>query len=103
MHKKPGHVPGFFCSVYPALGDCASNALRLRYAVALGIVDTHAAQHRNNLFVLGELGDRAFTGQVPDLVNGSNHFAIDRIMQDLFDETAVDLKEIYREVLQVAE
>ena len=38
-----------------------------------------------------------------DLVNGSDHFAVNGIVQDLFDEAAVDLQEVDREVLQITE
>src|SRR5581483_4376070 len=45
----------------------------------------------------------ALAGQMPDLVDRADHLAVDRIAQDLAHEAAVDLQEIDREVLQVAE
>ncbi len=38
-----------------------------------------------------------------DLINRTHHFAIDRIVQNFFDEAAIDLEEINRKVLEIAE
>src|SRR6185312_7081508 len=53
-------------------------ALRLGDAIALGVVHPEAGQHLDNLRVLGELGNRLLTGEVPDLVDRAHHLAIDR-------------------------
>ena len=67
------------------------------------LFNAHAAQHRDDLLVLGELRDRALARQVPDLVDRTHHLAVNRVMEDLAHEAAVDLQEIDREMLQVAE
>ncbi len=54
----------------------------------------------DDLGILGELGDGLLAGQVTDLVDGAHHFPIDGIAQDFAHEAAVDLQEIYREVLE---
>src|SRR5258708_26015169 len=79
------------------------HALRLRDAVALSVVDAQALQHVDDFLILGEFGDRLFAGEVTDFVDRAHHFPIDGIVQNLFDETAVDLQVIDREVLQVSE
>src|SRR6516164_8966476 len=79
------------------------HALRLRNAVALGVVDAEAGEHLDDLGVLGELGDGLLAGEMPDLVDRAHHLAIDRIAQDLAHEAAVDLEVIDREVLEVTE
>src|SRR6187551_1907729 len=40
---------------------------------------------------------------MPDFIDGTNHLAIDRVVQDLAHEAAVDLEEVDREVLEVTE
>jgi hypothetical protein len=72
-------------------------------AVALRVVDADAGQHLDDLGVLGKLGDGLLAGQVPDLVDRAHHLAVDRIVQDLAHEAAVDLEVIHREMLQVSE
>src|SRR5688572_2045261 len=81
----------------------ALNALRLRHPVALGIIDAETAQYLDDLRVLGPLRNRLLAGQVPDLVDRADHLAVDRVVQHALDEAAVDLEEIDREMLQVAE
>jgi diguanylate cyclase (GGDEF)-like protein/PAS domain S-box-containing protein len=76
------------------------HALRLRNAVALRVVDAEAAQHVDDLDVLGEFGDGLLAGQMADLVDRAHHLAVDGIVQDFLDEAAVDLQEIHREMLQ---
>ena len=89
-------------SVGPAqLCNGARDSFRLGNTVTLRVVDAHPPQHRDDLFVLGEFGNRLLAGQVANLVNRTHHFAIDRIMQDFLDETPIDFQEINREVLQV--
>ena len=83
--------------------DCALNTFGLRNTVALRIIDPHAAQHGDDFLVLGELADRFLIGQMTDFIDRADHLAIDGIVQNLFHETAVDLEEIYREVLEVTE
>src|SRR5882757_1792395 len=78
-------------------------ALRLRDTIALSVVDTETAQHVDDFQILGKLRDRLFAGQMTDLVDGAHHFAVDGIVQYFFDETAVDLQKIHREVFQVSE
>ena len=51
------------------LCDGSRDPFRLRNAVTLRIVDAHATQHRDDLFVLGEFGDGPFAGQVTNLVD----------------------------------
>src|SRR5262245_11421453 len=77
--------------------------LRLRYAVALRIVDAEPAQGLDDLGILGPLRERLLAGQVADLVDRAHHLAVDRVVQDALDEAAVDLQEVDREVLEVAE
>src|SRR5580658_10639689 len=82
------------------LGDGGlQHALRLRDPVALRIIDTETGEHLDDLRVLGELGDSLLAGEMPDLVDRADHFAVDRIAQDLAHEAAVDLQVIDREVL----
>ncbi len=38
-----------------------------------------------------------------DLVDRTHHLPIDRVVQDLLDEAAIDLEEVDREVLEVTE
>src|SRR4051794_19845520 len=71
--------------------------------IALRVIDAEAAQHLDDLHALGELRDRLLAGEMADFVDRAHHLAIDRIVQDLLDEAAVDLQEIDREVLQVTE
>ena len=85
------------------LRDSAAYALGFGYTVTLRIVDAHTPEHRNDLFVLRKLGNGLLAGEVPDFINRAYHFAVDRIMQYLLDETTVDLEEVYREVFQVPE
>jgi hypothetical protein len=40
---------------------------------------------------------------VADLVDRAHHLAVDRVAQDLAHEAAVDLQEVDREVLEIAE
>src|SRR6202022_3221398 len=89
----------------PALCDIRGleHALRLRDTIALCVVDAETAQHVDDFHILGTLPHGLFAGQMTDLVDGSDHFAVDGIVQYLFDETAVDLQVIHREVLQVTE
>src|SRR5690606_33877555 len=49
------------------------------------------------------LGDRLLAGEVADLVDRAHHLAVDRVVQNFFDEAAVDLQEVDREVLQITE
>src|ERR1700722_6339538 len=91
------------CRSELAAGASLENALRLRDAVALRKVHADVAQHLDDLGVLGELSDGLLAGEVTDLVDRAHHLAIDRVVQDLAHEAAVDLQVIHREVLQVTE
>jgi len=53
--------------------------------------------------ILGKFRNGLLARQMADFVDGSDHFAGRWIVQYLFDETAVDLQLIHREVLQVTE
>ncbi len=56
-----------------------------------------------DLLALDRLGDGLLAHDVADLVDRLDHRAVDRIVQHVRDEAAVDLQEIDRQVLQVAE
>src|SRR3984957_19988096 len=77
--------------------------LRLRHAIALRVIDAQALQHVDDFLVFCELGDGLLAGQVADLIDRTHHLAVDGIMQYLFDEAAVDLQVVDREVLQITE
>src|SRR6202789_3726624 len=77
--------------------------LRLGDPVALGVIDPEALQHVDDLLIFGELGDGLLARQMPDFVDGAHHLAVDGVVQDFLDETAVDLQVVDREVLQIAE
>src|ERR1700682_512488 len=79
------------------------HALRLRDTIALGVVDAKTAQHVDDFQILGKLRDGLLSGQMADLVDGTHHFPIDGVMQNLLDEAAVDLQVVDREMLQVTE
>ena len=67
------------------------------------VVDAHATKHRDDLLVLRKLGDGLLAGQVADFVNRAHHFAVNGVMQYLFDEAAVNLEKIDREMFEIAE
>src|SRR5688572_20832280 len=71
----------------------ALNPLRLRHAVTLGVVHAEAAQHLDDLRVLGPLGNGLLAGQVADLVDRADHLAVDRVVQHALDEAPIDLQE----------
>src|SRR6266404_5102954 len=77
--------------------------LRLRHAIALRVVDPERAQHVYDHEIFGESRNGLLARQMTDFVDGPDHLAVDGIVQYLFDEAAVNLQEIHREVLQIAE
>ena len=79
------------------------HARRLGHAVALRVVHAQAGQLLDDLSVLGKLRDGLLLGVMRDLVDGLHHLAVHRVVQNLTHEAAVDLEEINREMLQVAE
>ena len=51
----------------------------------------------------GGIGNDFLAGEVADFVDGTDHLAVDGIMQNLLDEAAVDLQVVDGEVFQVTE
>src|SRR4029077_1733256 len=70
--------------------------------VALGEIDSDIAQCSQNVAVLNELSNSALPHYMADMVDHLYHCAIDRVVQHVFDESAVDLQKIDRKMLQVA-
>src|SRR5882672_10628045 len=92
------------CSAERCSGvDRLEHPLWLRDSVALGVIDAYAGEHLDDLRVLGEFCDGLLAGQMADLVDRAHHLPVDRVVQDLAHEAAVDLEEIDREVLEVTE
>src|SRR5581483_2833516 len=60
-------------------------------------------EHLDDLGVLGKLRDGMLAREMADLVDRAHHLTIDRVAQNLTHEAAVDLEEVDRKVLQVAE
>nr|GEZ71602.1 hypothetical protein [Tanacetum cinerariifolium] len=50
-----------------------------------------------------ELGDRLFAHYVPDMVDHFYHRPVDRVVEHVFYETAINLQEVHRQVLQVGD
>src|SRR5688500_2674773 len=81
----------------------AMHPLRMRHAVTLGGGHPEAAHPLDDLRVLGPLGNGLLAGQVAARVDRADHLAVDRVVQHALDEAPIDLQEVDREVLEVAE
>src|SRR3990172_13384128 len=77
--------------------------LRFRNAVSLRVIHAQGPQLVQDLRVLHEFGDRLLTHDVTDLVDGFAQRQMHEIGLQVLDEQAIDLDEIYRDVLQIGE
>ena len=102
MLKKAGSVAGPAGKLPLPVRDL-EYAMRRADAIALCVIDAQATEHVDDLLVLGKLGDGLFAGKVADLINGADHFAVDGVVEDFFDEAAVDLEKVDRKVLEITE
>ena len=72
-------------------------------AVSLRIIDADFAQRLYGGVVFDKLGDRLFAHDLADAADHLDHGAVDRIVEHVLDEPAVDLEVVHRKILQIAE
>src|ERR1043165_3890768 len=104
----------FRITVYIATTRCAAVSLLLTWAVtgdtlrrrnpqALRVVDAELAHHPQHRVGLDPLGHGGDAHGAADAADGGDHGAVDGIVGDVAHELAVDLEEVHRQVLEVAE
>ena len=67
------------------------------------VIDAHALEHRDDFFVFREFGDCFLAGEMANFINRANHLPVDRVMQDLFDKTAVNFQKVDGKMFEIAE
>src|SRR6478752_3061964 len=70
---------------------------------ALRVIDADRAQRFERIAVLDRLGDRLFPHVMADAVDRLDHRMVDRVLEHVLDEAAVDLEVIDRKMLEVRE
>jgi hypothetical protein len=71
--------------------------------VALRQIDAKLGKQGERLCVLNILGDRQHAGFRTDFCDHSNHLLVDRVVEDVLHEYAVDLDVVELQFLQVTE
>src|ERR1051326_533801 len=79
------------------------DTLRRRNPQALRVVDAELAHHPQHRVGLDPLGHGGDAHGAADAADGGDHGAVDGIVGDVAHELAVDLEEVHRQVLEVAE
>ena len=76
--------------------------MRFTQSITLAIVNPDGFQHSPDFVILDKLGDGLHPHQLANFVNRLDHRIVDRIVDDTFDEHAIDFQVVHRQVFQVS-